>query len=349
MRKTVALLSFATLCGSSIGCKTTQAPDVVATVNGHPILRSELDRAYTAQLGEAKQENPSPEQADALRLELLDEQLIPGEIIQQRAAKLNLTATPEEVDDRLKEMKAPYTEEQFQQRLAAGHVTIDDVKRDVRRSLTVNKLLHKEIDTKITVSDSDITSYYALHKSEFNNVVTLYHLAQIVVTTEPNNQAGNLQGSKATTDAEARKKIEALHNRAESGEDFGSLAMNFSENPRTSTNGGDMGSIKESDLQQTPPVFSAISKLKPGQITDIIPFPDEHDPKKVGGYVIYQLISKDPAGQHDVSEPQIQQQIRQGLHDTRSQLLKGAYFEMLRDQAKVENFLAEQIFKSDAH
>ena len=30
-------------------------------------------------------------------------------------------------------------------------------------------------------------------------------------------------------------------------------------------------------------------------------------------------------------------------------LLKGAYFEMLRDQAKVENFFAEQIFKSDAH
>ncbi len=50
-----------------------------------------------------------------------------------------------------------------------------------------------------------------------------------------------------------------------------------------------------------------------------------------------------------MSEPQIQQRIRQGLHDNRSQLLKGAYFEMLRDQAKVENFFAETIFKADAH
>jgi peptidyl-prolyl cis-trans isomerase SurA len=350
VRNTVTALTLSTLCVFAGGCKTTQPADVVATVNGHPILRAELDRAYEAQLGEAKQDTPSPEQADALRLGLLDEQLIPEEIIQQRAAKMNLTATPEEVDAKLKEMKAPFpTEAQFDQRLAERHTTVDDVKRDIRRTLTINKLLHKEIDTKITVSDSDIASYYDLHKSEFNNIKTLYHLAQIVVTTQPNAQPGNLQNSKAQSEVDARKKIEALHNRAESGEDFGSLAMNFSENAQTAPSGGDMGSIAESDLQSTPAVFNAVSKLKPGQVTDIIPFPDQQDPKKIGGYAIFELIAKDPAGQHDVSEPQVQQRIRQGLHDTRSQLLKGAYFEMLRDQAKVENFLAEQIFKSDAH
>ena len=350
MSKTFAALPIATLCIFMAGCKTTQPADVVATVNGHPILRAELDKAYEAQRGEAQQqEKPSPEQADALRLGLLDEQLIPEEIIQQRAAKMNLTATPEEVDAKFAEMKAPYTEEQFNQRLAEHKTSIEDVKRDLRRTLTVNKLLHKEIDSKITVSDADIASYYALHKSEFNNIETQYHMAQIVVTTAPNPRPGNLQGSKATSEAEAKKKIQALHNRAESGEDFGSLAMNFSENPQTSTNGGDMGYVSESDLAHNPQVFAAISKLKPGGVTDIIPFPDPQDPKKVGGFAIFELISKDPAGQHDVSEPAIQQKIRQGLHDNRSQLLKGAYFEMLRDQAKVDNFFAEQIFKADAH
>jgi peptidyl-prolyl cis-trans isomerase SurA len=348
--KTATALTLTVLCIAIAGCHPQQSADVVATVNGHPILRAELDKAYEAQLGETpQQEKPSVEQADALRLGLLDEQLIPEEIIQQRAAKMNLTATPEEVDEKLKDMKAPYSEEQFNERLAERHTTVDEVKRDLRRTLTINKLLHKEIDSKITVSDSDIASYYALHKSEFNNIKTLYHLAQIVVTTAPNPRPGNLQGSKANSEAEAKKKIQALHNRAESGEDFGSLAMNFSENPQTSASGGDMGSIAESDLQQTPAVYNAISKLTPGHVTDIIPFPDPQDPKKVGGFAIFELISKEPAGQHDVSEPQIQQRIRQGLHDTRSQLLKGAYFEMLRDQAKVENFFAEQIFKSDAH
>ena len=125
--------------------------------------------------------------------------------------------------------------------------------------------------------------------------------------------------------------------------------MNFSENAQISGSGGDMGTISESQLKSNPYVFAAISKLNAGQATEIIPFPDPNDPRKIAGYAIFQLISKEPAGQHDVSEPQVQQRIRQGLRDARSQLLKGAYFEMLRDQAKVENFFAEQIFKADAH
>ena len=260
---------------------------------------------------------------------------------------MNLTATPEEVDAKLAEMKAPYTEDQFQARLAERHTSIDDIKRDLRRSLTTNKLLNKEINSKITVSDSDISAYFNAHKTEFNNKDTQYHIAQILVTVTPNAHPGNLQGSKATNDEEARKKILALKNRVDSGEDFGSLAMNFSENPTTSSSGGDMGSIAEPDL---PPVLMQfLGKMKAGQTTDIIPFPDPTDPKKLAGYAIFQLISKDPAGQHDVSEPQVQQRIRQGLHDARSQLLKGAYFEMLRDQTKIENYYAENIFKTDAH
>ena len=224
----------------------------------------------------------------------------------------------------------------------------------LRRALTRNKLLNKEINTKISVSDADINAYYLSHKAEFNNIENQYHIAQILVTNQPSQAAqrvGNLQGSKATSDAEARKKILALKNRVDSGEDFGSLAMNFSENPTTSVNGGDMGLVPESQLATNPVVFGAVSKLKPGQATDIIPFPDPADTtgKTIGGYAIFQLISREPAGQHQVSEPQIQQRIRQGLTDARSQLLKAAYFEMLRDQAKVENYLAEQIFKSDAH
>ena len=50
------------------GCKQQQPADVVATVNGHPILRSEMDKAYDKQLGESpQQEKPSQEQADSLR------------------------------------------------------------------------------------------------------------------------------------------------------------------------------------------------------------------------------------------------------------------------------------------
>ncbi len=339
----VALLPVALL--AMAGCHGQHNADVVATVNGHAILRPEMDKAFKDQLGEAPQQ-PSQEQADSLRLNLLRE-LIDEEIVQQRAAKMNLTATNEEVDAKLAEMKAPYTEEQFNERLKTSNHTLEDVKHDLRRSLTINKLLNKEINSKITVSDSDVTGYYNQHKAEFNLPEPQYHLAGIRVTSVPSTQAGNLQGSKATTDDEAKKKIQALKNRLDSGEDFGTIAMNWSEWPETAPNGGDMGFHGESEMHGDPQVYAALAKLKPGEITDIIPLLDATT-KKPAGYSIYKLLSREPAGQRELNDPRVQQAIRQQLREGRSQLLKNAFFEMLRDQTKIENFFAEQIFKNDA-
>ena len=109
--------------------------------NGHAIMTTELDKAYASQVGDGPQQpqQTSHDQAEALRLNVLRE-LIDEEIVQQRAAKMNLTATNEEVDAKLAEMKAPYTEEQFAQRLQQSNHTLDDVKHDLRRSLTIDKL-----------------------------------------------------------------------------------------------------------------------------------------------------------------------------------------------------------------
>ena len=57
------------------------------------------------------------------------------------------------------------------------------MKHDLRRSLTIDKLLNKEINSKITVTDADVANYYNQHKAEFNLIETQYHLAQILVTT----------------------------------------------------------------------------------------------------------------------------------------------------------------------
>jgi len=332
------------------GCKPAHNADVVATINGHAIMRADLDKAYTTALGDGSQtpQQPSGEQADSLRLNALRE-LIDEEIVQQRAAKMNLSATNEEVDAKLAGMKIPFTEEQFAQRLHDNKQTIDDLRRSIRRALTIEKLLNKEINSKVTVTDADVSTYYNAHKAEFNLTETQYHLAQIQTTSQPAAQAGNLQGSKATNDDEAHKKIQALKNRLDSGEDFGTIAMNFSERPETASSGGDMGLIPESSMRGDPTTYAAITKLKAGEITDIIAGPIDPTTHKPAGYTIYKLVTREPAGQRDQNDPRVQQFIRQQLHDGRAQLLKNAYFEMLRDQAKVENFFAEQVFKNDAH
>jgi peptidyl-prolyl cis-trans isomerase SurA len=352
MQKSVrsfALLSIASF-GLLAGCHQVQQNGVVATVNGHPILQADLDKLYNAQLANNPQaQHPSTDQADALKLNILHE-LIVEEMVEQRAQKVGLTATDAEVDAKLTELKAPYTEEQFRQKLQQSGQTMDGLRRTLRRSLTLDKLLNKEINSRITVTDTDVASYYNGHKAEYNLIEPQYHLAQIQVTDQAGpQQVNNLQNNKAANDADARKQIQALKNRIDAGEDFGSLAAQFSENPNTGPNGGDMGFVFESQMKQAtdPSTYAAITKLKPGQTTDILPLLDAQT-KKSAGYVIYKLISKEPAGQRDLSDPRVQQAIRTQLHDSRANLLKTAYFEILRDEAKVRNFYAEQVFKETA-
>ena len=221
------------------------------------------------------------------------------------------------------------------------------MRHDLRRSLTIDKLINKEINSKVTVSDADVASYYNQHKAEFDLIETQYHLAVIRVTDVPSPQPVNLQGSKATTDAEAKKKIQALKNRLDCGRGLRHAGDELFRGPETSSNGGDMGFHYESEMRSDPPVYAAVTKLKAGQITDIMPLLDGQTKKPVG-YAIYKLLSREPAGQRELNDPAVQQAIRQQLREGRSQLLKSAYFEMLRDQAKVENFFAEEILKDDA-
>lgn len=334
------------------GCHPTHGADVVASVNGHAIPRADLDRLFQAQQKIKQDPTPeSPEQADSERMEMT-RGLIDEEIVEQRAAKMNLTATNDEVDAKLTELKSHYTDQDFNEYLKQSNQQMDDLRRNIRRSITSNKLFNKEIESKINVTDAEVTSYFNAHKSEYNLIENRYHLAQILVTSVPLDQTAasqgqaNLQGSKATNDADAKKKIQSLKNRIDAGEDFGTLAANFSENPQTATNGGDMGFPSESQLRGDPQTFAAISKLKAGETTDILPV---YGPsRQVIGYAILKLLARESAGQRDLTNPAVQQNIRDQLRNSRSQLLKTAYLEMIRDQAKVENYFAESIFNKGA-
>jgi peptidyl-prolyl cis-trans isomerase SurA len=331
-----------TLLAAVAGCHRPPSADVVATVNGKEILRADLEKYYRMNLGD----NPQPlseEQANIGRLNVL-QGMIDDEIVQQRAAKLNLAASDEDVNAKLTEMKAPLTPEQFNDRLKQSNLTLDDLKRNISRQLTREKLLNKEIESKINVTDAEIGAYYAAHKADFNLIEPRYHLAWIVTSGTPAQQAGNLQNSKASTDAEAKKKIDMLHNKLDSGEDFGTVASQFSEDGNTSPNGGDMGFRPESQLRNDPEVFAAINKLKPDQYTDPMPLYDNSPQgRRILGYAIYRLLGRDPAGQRELSDPRVQQTIHEGLHEAKKQLLQNAYFEVLRDEAKVRNYFAEQI------
>src|SRR5277367_1200202 len=315
----------------------------MATVDGRKIFRSDVDKYYDNQVASAQQ-TPAGEQATILRLNIL-RQLIDDEMVMRRAEKLGLLATDDEVDRKLNEIKSPYTQEEFDARMKEKKLTLDDFKRDLRRSLTVDKVLNKEVTSKINVSDQDITNYYNAHKAEFNLVEPQYHLAQIFVTTTPNPQVHNLKNDKAQNEPDARKKIQMIVNRLDSGDDFGTLAMNYSEDPETSGNGGDLGFTPESSLKNTDPTTrDAVIKLKPGQYSQVITVVNPMT-KQLLGFRIVKLIAKEPAGQRELSDPRVLESIRSQLRDRREQLLKAAYYEVRRDEAKVENYYAEKVLE----
>jgi peptidyl-prolyl cis-trans isomerase SurA len=334
----------AVLMAALAGCNSQAGGDVMATVDGRKIFRSDVDKYYDNNVSSAQQV-PTGEQATALRLNILH-QMIDDEILMRRAEKLGLLATDDEVDRKITEYKAPFTQEEFDKRLQDKKITLADFKRDIRRSITVDKVLNKEVSSKINVTDQDITDYYNAHKGEFNLIEPTYHLAQIMVTPTPNPQAHN-QNDKAQNEAEARKKIQMISNRLDSGDDFATLAMKYSEDPETSGNGGDLGTVQESGLKGTDPsTRDAVMKLKPGQYSSIVSIVNPQT-KQTFGFRIVKLVSKEPAGQRELSDPRVQQAIRSQLHDRREQLLKAAYYEVLRDTAKVENYYAKKVLDSN--
>jgi peptidyl-prolyl cis-trans isomerase SurA len=340
-----AAASFAAiLLATLVACNSQSGGDVMATVDGRKIFRSDLDKYYDNNVSSAQQA-PTGEQATALRLNILH-QLIDDEILMRRAEKLGLLATDEEVDRKYNEIKSPFTQEEFDKRLKDRKITLADFKRDIRRSITVEKVMNKEVSSKINVTDQDITDYYAAHKGEFNLIETTYHLAQIMVTPVPNPQVQN-QNDKAQNEADARKKIQMIANRLDSGDDFATLAMKYSEDPETSGNGGDLGTVPESGLKGTDQATrDAVTKLKPGQYSPVIGVVNPATRQAVG-YRIVKLVAKEPAGQRELSDPRVQQTIRSQLRDRREQLLKAAYYEVLRDSAKVENYYAKKVLDSN--
>ena len=232
-------------------CKHAPPANVAAMVNGHPITYTELEKTYQSQYPQ-QPEAANQDLVMSQKLDLLGN-LITNEILLQRAEKLGLTAVDADVDTELNKMKAPYTKEEFDRQIADRHMTLDDLKTQIRQRLTVDKLVNKEITSHVTITDADVANFYNANKANFNLKEPQVHMAQILVTATPDPNVHNLKNSKARNEAEAKSKIEDLEARLKRGEDFALLAQNYSEDPNTAPNGGDMGFITESALERANP------------------------------------------------------------------------------------------------
>lgn len=339
MKRTVLVFAALAACALAASCKKEAAPgpDVWAVVNGKQIARAEVEKYYRTRVN-AEAPEPSQEEALSLKLSILDE-LVNNEIMLERATKMNLIASDAEVEDKFTESKSPYTEEEFQKKLKDGGLTVDDLKTDIRRQLSVQKLLNREVIAKIAITDQDITDFYNKNRAQFNVAEPQFHIAQIVITPHPDPTVHNRKNDKATSEADAKRKAALLEQKINSGADFAQLSMDYSEDSTAST-GGDIGFIPESALNQSDPILKkTVLAMKPGEVTQPIAV-------NKGGYRILKLIAKERAGQREITDPQVQTSIRDMLRNRKEQLLRSAYLVEARDESHVTNYLARQIIES---
>ena len=184
------------------------------------------------------------------------------------------------------------------------------------------------------------SDFYASNKQNFNLAEPQVHLAQILTTPVADASIRNLKNDKAQNDDQAKRKMQQISDRLRAGEDFSMLAQNYSEDPGSSANGGDLGFVSESALEKANiDLRRLVSQMQPGQISPVI--------KTGEGYRILKLLSKEPAGQRELSDPRVQQTIRETLMNRKDQLFRSAFLEAVRNEAHVENYLARVVGQLD--
>ena len=331
-------LALALAAVTLVSCNAVGRDGVAATVNGAPVTYVELEKYYQTQTQD--QEAPAdPDQERMLRLNLLRE-LIDREILLQRAEGLGLMAVDTEVDARLEEYRAPFPDQlDFERSLAERQMNLQELREEIRRSLTIEKLFNKEISSRVKVTEVELKEYYEQNKAQFTLAEQHLHMAQILVTPTPETPAPNLLNDDADDEESAQAKIRMIEDRLANGEDFAALAQNYSEDTVSTANGGDMGFIPQSSLEKADITLRrAVAALSVGDTSPVL--------ESGGQYRLIQLISKEPAGERAISDPRVQQVMRETLTNRKDQLAKAAYLEVARNDADVVNYYAKGVVGS---
>ncbi len=306
-----------------------------ASVDGTPIYAGQVEAEYRSRMAMLP-DAAKTEQALSFKLSILNE-LIDRQLLLERARALQITVSDSEVETRLNQIRSPYSDQDFRKRLASQHFTIAALRRRVREDLILQKLVQREIASRVVVTPQEVSDYYARNKADFKVLQAEVHLAQILVTPVKDPLVRNLMNDDARNASEAQRKIRALYALLRSGEDFAKVAQEYSEDPRTAPGGGDMGFVPVASFASDRVVRGALKSLKAGQFTGIL--------RDRGNFRIIKLLGRVSAGQRPLSDPEVASSIRQTLTNEKEEVLKAATIEDLRNRAHVTDNLAEEIMK----
>jgi peptidyl-prolyl cis-trans isomerase SurA len=330
----------ATLAALAGACQSTPATppvsaDAWAVVNGHEITRDDVEKAFQQELEASAP--PSEEEAATAKLAVLDN-LIVQELLLEKARELKIELPSTELDAAYLEARKNISDETYQQELAKRKLTVGDMRERLRRELLVQKLFEREVSSKISVTDQEVTAYFEANRALFNRTEDAYRIAQIVITPVREEQITNRTGNDATTPEAAAAKLQMVLERLKQGTSFQEVAADLSEDPDSAPRGGDLGFVPLSALQNAPAQLrDAVLKGTPGSARVV---------SANGAYTLVLVVEKDTAGQKELSTPGVKDAITQQLRSQREQLLRAAYLGAIRNGAVIVNLIAKRFLES---
>ena len=326
------------------GCRAAPSPstpptkvsnDAWATVDSREITRQDVEKAY--QRMRDPSQPVSEEEALTAKLSVLND-LIVEDILLAKARDLKVEVPASELDAAYGEAKKNISDEAFQQELKKRGLTPEEMREGLRREMLTQKVIEREVGSKISVADQEITDFFNANRAQFNLAEEAYHLAQIVITPARDQQIANRTGDDASTPQAAATKAKMLMEKLKAGASFGDLAMDYSEDPETAPRGGDLGLVPISRLKQAPPQLrDAVLNKKPGAVNAV---------GAGGGYTLVLVVAHELAGQRDLSTPGLRDRITQTIRARKEQLLRAAYLTAIRTDADVVNYLARRVVES---
>jgi parvulin-like peptidyl-prolyl isomerase len=333
----LAAAALVTSCRStSATAPAAASADTWAVVNGKAISRQDVDKAFR------RAQNPaqplSDEETLTAKLGVLDD-LVTQQLLLAKASQLKLDVTPAEVDTAFNETRKNIPDDTFQQELTRRGITASEVRDGLRNELLARKVITQEVGAKAAVSEQEINDFFNANRAQFNIPEEAYHIAQIVVTPVREPQQTNRRGDDATTPEAAAAKAQGLLERLKAGASFAELAADYSEDAESSQRGGDLGFVPVSRLKQAPPALRDAVINKPAGSVSVVSLN--------GAHTIVAVIAHESAGQRDLSNPEVREQITQTLRTRREQLLRAAYLASLRNDAQITNYLASRVVASN--
>jgi peptidyl-prolyl cis-trans isomerase C len=290
-----------------------QLPEVIARINGDAISKAEFETALKGVEARAGGTIPAERRDEIYRGVLND--LVAYRLLRQEANSKAVAVSDSDIDARLGQLKQQFgTEANFQAALKQQNMTLQKLRDDARTDLMVAKLLESEVNSKVTVQPSDISTFYEKNPDKFKQPEGV-RASHILVMAPPT--------ADAATKAKARQRIDEALKKAQGGADFAKLAKQYSQDG-SANNGGDLGFFPRGQMV---PAFEQVAfSMQPGQVSNVV--------ETQFGYHIIKLLERRP--ERTVPFSEVTGQIEQFLQQQQRQQKAQAFVEQLKSKGKVE-------------